>query len=55
MRYLISLLSGLIVCFLAWCGGFDFNERGSAAFFVAYFSLFIMGVVYSFPGWNKES
>lgn len=55
MRYLMSILSGLFVCFLAWCGGFDFNERGAGAFFVALYSVSAVGFVYTYPGWKKEN
>lgn len=54
MRSLISILSGLLVCFLAWCGGFDFDSRGAAAFFVALYSLGAVVLVYAYPGWKKN-
>jgi len=54
MRYLISILTGLVVCFLAWCGGFDFNERGPGAFLVAAFGLCAVVMTYTYPGWRKD-
>jgi hypothetical protein len=54
MRGLTSLLSGLLVCFLAWCGGFDFDSRGVAAFFVALYSLGAVFIVYTYPGWKEN-
>lgn len=38
-RLLASLIGPIIVCWLFWVGGFDFNHRGGAAVCCAVLSL----------------
>ena len=51
---MVSLLSAVIVCVIAWIGGFDFNERGGPAALVTISALFVFGWIYFCPiWWNK--
>lgn len=52
-RWIASIAAALVVCGLAWLGGFDFNERGVDALFVAGFALYVAGFTYFFPSWSK--
>ncbi len=46
IQVISTLLSGVLVCLFAWFGGFDFNERGSSAFLVAWISFIFMFLVW---------
>ena len=35
MAALLAASSAVVTCFLAWCGGFNFDHRGGGAFFTA--------------------
>lgn len=52
-RIACSIFAGLAVCAMAWIGGFDFNERGFIAFFVAYVSACAALMTYWFPNWKE--
>ena len=51
-RIACSIFAGLAVCAMAWICGFDFNERGFTAFFVAYVSACAALMTYLFPNWR---
>jgi hypothetical protein len=51
-RILVSLLAGCGALFLAWVGGFNFNERGAAAFWSTVFTIFVVLSVYMAPIWE---
>lgn len=47
-RWALAIAVAAAVCLLAWLGGFDFNERGAAAFGVATWALWASAVVLMF-------
>lgn len=53
-RLLASIAAALVVCALAWIGGFDFNERGFDALFVAFYALLAAGLTYICPIWSNH-
>lgn len=46
---LAAAVAALVVLSLAWIAGFNFNERGINAFFVAYIALWLAALAYFFP------
>lgn len=48
-RALAAIAAIAAVCLLSWIGGFDFNERGASAFFIAYLSITFGVVAAAFP------
>ena len=52
-RILASIGGGLAVLGMSWLLGFDFDERGLAAFVTAYCAIAIPAAIYTFPGWKK--
>lgn len=48
-RTLAFILSFVIVCFLAWVGGVEFNERGINLAFTLWMALLLSGVAASYP------
>jgi hypothetical protein len=52
-RFFVSLLFGLCMLFVIWCAGYNFDERGYSAALSSILFLFVFGMTYSYPGWNK--
>lgn len=52
-RALASIVAALWVCGLAWIAGFDFNERGFDALFVAGVAVVVGVFTYLIPIWSK--
>lgn len=50
-RVLASIAVALVVCFMSWAAGFDFNERGLDALMTAYVALCAAGLTYI--AWSK--
>ena len=49
IKVLMAILSPLIVCFLAWAAGFDFDQRGEEALFVSILCLIAIGGSLTYP------
>ncbi len=54
VKFVFAILSPFIVCFGAWCGGFDFDERGFEAFLVFTVTLLCIGGSLTFPEGEKQ-
>jgi hypothetical protein len=51
-RVLCSIACGLVSPIMAWCAGYDFDERGMNALFTFIGFTFLAGACYTFPGWD---
>lgn len=55
MKRVIASISGAaFVLLLFWLGGFDFNERGQAAFWAAICATYAGLCIYLVPSWHEE-
>jgi hypothetical protein len=54
-RLTATILSAIGVCVMAWIAGFDFDERGATAFFVAAFAIVFPIFVYTCPLWSNRT
>lgn len=48
-RVFAALAAVAVVCAMAWIAGFDFNERGAAAFAVAFIAVMYGALAASYP------
>jgi hypothetical protein len=53
-RFLYSTGAALIPSAMAWCAGYNFDHRGTAAFAVIGMTLWCFGAVWFCPDWRSR-
>lgn len=53
-RIFYTILAPIVVCIMAWLGGFDFDKRGFVAWVVFYCSFFSALFTWMFLGIGKK-